>query len=58
MAKGSIKRKVVINSVSSRQELKQGIDLVKYLHKNESDKALKERIAELGLTLNKIFIHS
>jgi hypothetical protein len=52
------RRKTFIHSVVSRQDLKEGIDLIKYLHKNEIDKGLKERLARLGLTLNKIFIHT
>lgn len=40
-----------------REEVKQSVDLVKYLHKVENDQKLKVRLASLGFTLNKILIH-
>lgn len=40
----------------ARQEIKAGIDLVKYLMKNEVDENLKFQLARLGNTLNKLLI--
>lgn len=42
--------------VKGRQEIKAGIDLVKYLMKNEVDANLKFQLARLGNTLNKLLI--
>lgn len=39
---------------AQREEIKQGIDLVKYLMKNEYNEKLKLKLAELGSTLNKL----
>jgi hypothetical protein len=39
-----------------KEEVKSGIDLVKFLMKNESDPRLKQRLAELGDTLNAIHL--
>lgn len=43
--------------LKGKQEIKAGIDLVKYLMKNEVDANLKFQLARLGNTLNKLLIY-
>lgn len=43
-----------ITVFTTRAEIRDGVELVKYLHKNELNSGLKDRLARLGFTLNSI----
>ena len=53
-----MKGRALVRLDVSRQSVKQKIDLVKFLHKNELNKDLKGHLADLGDFLNKILIQT